>query len=53
MTRQEAAEYMGVSPRTIDRWVTEHRLTRYKLDDTRSTRFAVEELDAMPKAVRA
>jgi hypothetical protein len=30
MTRDELAEYAGVTPRTVDRWATAGKLTRHK-----------------------
>lgn len=47
LTKLEAAEYLRVRPRTIDRWVAEGRLTRYKLKGLQSVRFDRAELDRM------
>lgn len=47
MTRQEAAEAARVNPRTIDRWATEGRITRYRADGMQSVRFRRDEIDAM------
>jgi hypothetical protein len=52
LTRTDAAEYMSVSPWTLDRWVAEGRLTRRHIADadgntTRAVRFAVSDLDAL------
>lgn len=46
-TKVEAAEYLRVSPSTIDRWTRERRLTRYKVEGIRSSRYKVAELDAL------
>jgi excisionase family DNA binding protein len=47
MTRDAAAEYMSVSPFTIDRWVREGRLVRHRIEGIRSVRYARRELDAL------
>jgi excisionase family DNA binding protein len=47
MTREAAAEYMSVSPFTIDRWVREGRLVRHRIEGIRSVRYARRELDAL------
>lgn len=49
LTRHQAADYMGCSVATIDRWASSGRITRKKVDDTRSTRFDVNELDQLIK----
>lgn len=46
-TRAEAAAYMGVDVTTIDRWVREYGLTRFKVADSRSTRLDAHQLDAL------
>jgi excisionase family DNA binding protein len=38
-TREEVAAFMGVTVSTIDRWVGEGRLQKYKIAGTRSLRF--------------
>lgn len=47
MTRAEAAEYLRVGERTIDRWVLEGRITRHKIDGLQSVRFRRAELDGL------
>ena len=47
LTKAEAAAYMRVEPRTIDRWVRAGRLTRHKVEGLQSVRFARGELDAL------
>ncbi len=47
LTREEAADYMRVSPYTIDRWVRDERLPRHRIDGIRSARFRRDELDAL------
>ncbi len=48
LRRAEAADYMSVSPATIDRWVREGRLTRYRLaGHSKVSRYRQSELDAL------
>ena len=47
LTKAEAAAYMRVEPRTIDRWVRAGRLTRHRVQGVQSVRFARAELDAL------
>lgn len=47
MTKAEAAEYTRVVVDTIDRWVREEKITRYKIGDSQSVRFRRDELDAL------
>jgi excisionase family DNA binding protein len=47
MTKAEAAAYMRVTPRTLDRWVKAGRLARYRVGST--TRFKRADLDALVK----
>lgn len=49
LTRQEAAKYLSIHPRTLDRWVEEGRVTRYHVGELRSVRFKVEDLDGLMK----
>ena len=42
LTRAEVAELLRVSPRTIDRWVTEGRLSRVQL--ARAVRFRADDI---------
>ncbi len=45
LTRAEAAAYMGVSPRTIDRWANARLITRHRVAGVRSVRYSQAELD--------
>ncbi len=45
LTTKEAAEYMRVSERTVERFAREGRLRWYKLGDRRGRRFRREDLD--------
>lgn len=49
LTRQKAAEYLSIHPRTLDRWVEEGRVVRYHVGELRSVRFKVTELDELMK----
>jgi excisionase family DNA binding protein len=52
LRRAEAAEYMSVTPATIDRWVKEGRLTRYRLaGHAKVSRYDKADLDALVKPV--
>ncbi len=46
-TRAEAAQYLRVTPKTIDRYVQQGLLTKFSIAGGRSTRFKVSELDAL------
>lgn len=45
LTREQAAERLCVSKHTVDRWVRERRLTKYKVGDLQSVRFNAAEVD--------
>lgn len=47
MTKAEAAAYMRVTPRTIDRWAAAGRIKRYRVGASQSVRFKRAELDAL------
>ncbi len=47
MTKAEAAAYMRVSPRTIDRWAAAGRIKRYRVGTSQAVRFKRAELDAL------
>ena len=47
MTRDEAAAYLRVSLRTLDRWVQERKLRVYRLEAGRRRRFKREDLDRL------
>lgn len=47
LTKSEAAGYLRVGSRTIDRYVDQGRITRYRIGDLRTVRFDREELDAL------
>ncbi len=49
LTRQEAAKYLSISPRTLDRWVEDGLIIRYHVGKLRSVRFKVDELDGLMK----
>lgn len=53
MTRTEAAEFLRVTPRTVDAYVRDKLLPRYRLAGTpqqeRSPRFRVEDVRALVK----
>lgn len=46
-TRDEAAEYLRVRPRTVDRMVREGKLTRYRFSHGDRPRFRVADVRAM------
>ena len=48
-TIDEAAEYMGVSKRTIYKWTKEGRLRTYRLGAECIRRFRREDLDKVPE----
>ena len=45
----EAAEYLGVSKRTVYKWSKEGRLKTYILGRERTRRFRKEDLDKVPQ----
>jgi excisionase family DNA binding protein len=47
LTKAEAAEYMRVDPRTIDRWAATGRLTKHRVAGVQSVRFSRDELDRL------
>lgn len=47
MTREEAAEFLRVHPRTIDTYVRDGRLPRHRIVGTRSPRFRIEDVRAL------
>jgi excisionase family DNA binding protein len=49
LTKEEAAQYLGVSTRTIDRTRRDGKLKYHLLDGTTTMRFKVEDLDALMK----
>jgi excisionase family DNA binding protein len=48
-TLDEAAEYLGVSKRTVYKWSKEGRLRTYILGQERTRRFRKEDLDSVPR----
>ena len=46
LTPAEAAEYLGVTPKTLHRWVRADRLDRIKLGH-HTTRFRLEDLEQL------
>lgn len=53
LTKEEAAEFLRVRPRTIDRWVAEGLITKHRIADLQSVRFSREELEALVQPVTA
>lgn len=53
VTRQEAANYLKVSTRTIDRWVSENRIQQYKANGTQWVWLKKSDLDKMATVVEA
>lgn len=47
MTKAEAAAYMRVDTRTIDRWVRDGKLTRHRVSGIQSVRFARADLEGL------
>lgn len=47
VTRNDAAAYLQVDPKTVDRYVREGKLTKYTLAGGRAVRFDQSDLDAM------
>lgn len=47
LTKVEAARYLRTSPSTLDRWVRDNNLTRYKVNGTQAVRFKRADLDAL------
>lgn len=47
MTRAEVASYLRVTVRTVDDYVRQGRLPRFRISDTRSARFRVEDVRAL------
>jgi excisionase family DNA binding protein len=45
-TRAEAAQYLRVDPKTLDRWRRENRVTSRKIDGIQSVRYHRDDLDA-------
>lgn len=50
-TVDEAAEYLGVSKRTVYKWSKEGRLKTYILGKERTRRFRKEDLDKVPQVL--
>jgi excisionase family DNA binding protein len=48
LTRTEAAEYLGCSVYTLDRWAREGKIVKHHIEgSTRAIRYAVDDLDRM------
>jgi len=47
LTKAEAADYMRVDARTIDRWASAGRITKHRVAGIQSVRFSRAELDAL------
>lgn len=52
LTKEEAAEFLRVRPRTIDRWVAEGIIMKYRIADLQSVRFNKEELETLVQPVQ-
>lgn len=52
MTKEEAAKYLRVGIRTIDRYRKAGQLRSYRLRGSRLARFRVEDLDALAEEIR-
>lgn len=50
-TLDEAAEYLGVSKRTVYKWSKEGRLKTYILGRERTRRFRKEDLNQVPQVL--
>jgi excisionase family DNA binding protein len=48
-TLDEAAEYLGVSKRTVYKWTKEGRLRTFILGKERTRRFRKQDLDSIPQ----
>lgn len=53
LTREQAAEYLAVVPRTIDRYAREGHLTRHYMARGRTPRFLAAEVHALPRTAPA
>lgn len=47
LNRQEAADYLRVHPRTLDRWAAKGVVTQYRISGIRSVRYKAAELDSL------
>lgn len=50
VTRTEAADMLGVTPQTIDKYAREGRLRRYR-SDAGQTRYRIEDVEARRRAL--
>lgn len=51
ITRDEAAELVGVNVRTVDKWANDGRITRYRIGGLQWVRFNRSEVLAMMEPV--
>lgn len=51
LRKDEAANWIGVTPRTIDRLAAEGKLTRHKIDGVNASLYLTSEIDALVKVV--
>lgn len=47
MTREEAAKYLRVHVRTLDRWMREGKLPHYRIAGIRTIRIKLSDLEAL------
>lgn len=47
MTKNEVAQYLGVSPKTVEKYVRDGVLTKYALPKVRTVRFRRDEVEAL------
>lgn len=47
LTREQAATFLSVHPKTLDRWFREGRVERYKVAGIQSVRYKEEDLRAL------
>lgn len=51
VTRTHAAEMLGVTTQTVDRYAREGRLARYKVGTGRFTRYRIEDVEELRRAL--
>ena len=47
LRRQEAATYLGVSPKTLDRYVRDGKIKKFTIDGLSTPRFRQQDLDSL------
>jgi excisionase family DNA binding protein len=53
VTQQRAADYLGVTPRTIRNWISEGRITGFRVPGLRAIRVDLDEIDELMKVMPA